>query len=52
MAVYYGPFRPTDVGKEYENIQNEAKKSKTGIWSDPNFEMPHEFRKKNNAECN
>jgi len=50
MAVYYGPFRPTASAKEYEFIQNEAKKSKIGIWSDPNFELPSEFRKKNTTE--
>jgi endonuclease YncB( thermonuclease family) len=52
MAVFYKPSRPTAIGKEYENIQNEARKSKIGIWSDPSFEMPYEFRKKRNAEQN
>lgn len=50
MAIYYVPSKPSAIGKEYERIQNEARKSKIGIWSDPNFEMPYEFRKKRNAE--
>lgn len=45
MAVYFRPNKITDQAREYENIQNEAKKSKIGIWKDPNLVMPCDFRK-------
>lgn len=50
MAAYYRPSKQTATGKEYEQIQDVAKQSKIGMWSDPNLVMPNEFRKKNDAE--
>ena len=50
LAVYYRPSHASATAKEYEHIQSEAKKSKIGIWSDPNFELPIDFRRKKNAE--
>lgn len=32
--------------KKYYDAQQEAQKSKLGVWSNPNFVMPWEFRKK------
>jgi endonuclease YncB( thermonuclease family) len=52
MAVFFRPNKITDQAREYESKQNEAKKSKIGIWKDPNFVMPSDFRKQIKTEHN
>lgn len=42
LAVYY-PSVP--VNKEYQKYELAAKKAKRGIWSDPSFKNPKDFRK-------
>ena len=43
LAALY-PFQK-DCGK-FKNIENKAKSIKIGIWSDPNFELPWDYRKR------
>lgn len=44
LAVHYRFQRGCD---EYRVIEKKAKKAKKGVWSDPKFEMPWDYRKKN-----
>ena len=49
LAVYY----PSGKGQEYKKCQEIAKSAGLGVWSDPTFELPSQFRKnKRNAEAN
>ena len=41
LAVYY----PSGKGQEYKKCQEEAKSAGLGVWSDPDFELPSQFRK-------
>jgi hypothetical protein len=41
LVVWYKFQKGCD---EYRELEKKAKKSKIGIWSDPNFEMPWEYR--------
>ena len=41
LVVWYKFQKGCD---EYKDLEKKAKKSKIGVWSDPNFEMPWEYR--------
>ena len=43
MAIYY-PFQ--NGCKEYQELESFPKKSKIGLWSDANFELPWDYRKR------
>ncbi len=43
MVVWYKFQKGCD---DYKEIEKKAKKSKLGIWSDPSFEMPWDYRTK------
>jgi hypothetical protein len=43
MGVYY-PFQSGCL--EYRTISNLAKSKKVGVWSDPKFELPWDYRRR------
>jgi endonuclease YncB( thermonuclease family) len=44
MAIYY-PFQ--SGCKDFQALETSPRKAKTGVWSDPKFEAPWEYRKRN-----
>jgi hypothetical protein len=44
LAIYY-PFQKGC--NDYKDLEKQAKSTKSGVWSDPNFEMPWDYRARN-----
>jgi hypothetical protein len=44
LAIYY-PFQKGCL--DYKDLERQAKSTKSGVWSDPNFEMPWDYRERN-----
>jgi hypothetical protein len=44
LAIYY-PFQKGC--SDYKDLERQAKSTKSGVWSDPKFEMPWDYRERN-----
>ena len=44
LAIHY-PFQKGCL--DYKDLERQAKSTKSGVWSDPNFEMPWDYRERN-----
>lgn len=49
MVLFY-PFQ--SGCKEFQQLESQFKKNKVGVWSDPKFELPWEYRRRVGTKFN